>query len=344
MKALIKSEAAPGATYTDVPLPELSSHRVLIKVKATSFCGTDLHIYKWSNWAASRITPPLVFGHELAGEVVEVGQQVERIKVGDHVAAESHIPCLECYQCRTGAMHICDRLQILGVDCQGGFAEYASIPEVCAVPTDPSLPWELATLQEPFGNSVYTVNEANVMGKDIAIFGDGPTGIFATAVARAFGAARIYCVGLQPYRMQLLRNYHPEAVIDVSREDPIELIRTATKGLGVDVVLEMSGAEEAIHAGLKVVRKGGTYVAFGLPATAVPINFADEVIFKGITIKAINGRKMFETWVQVQNLLLSGRVDISPVLTHTFPMSEIDQAMALLTGREAQAGKIVLMP
>lgn len=345
MKALLKAKPEPGCTYMDVPLPVMTSHRVMIKVKAASFCGTDLHIYKWTPWAAGRIKTPLVFGHEFAGEIVEVGAQVERLHVGDHVAAESHVPCLECFQCRTGDMHICQHLEILGVDTPGGFAEYVAIPEVCAVKTDKTLPWHIATLQEPFGNSVYTVTEANVMGKRVAIFGDGPTGIFATAVARAFGATQIFCVGMQDLRIALLKKYHPDLVIDARKDDPVQVILEQTHGLGVDVVLEMSGAQTAIHQGFQVVRKGGMYVAFGLPANPVPIDFANELIFKGITMKAINGRKMFETWVQVQNLLISGRIDLTPVITHTFPMQKIDDAMQLLIGgAEAKAGKIVLTP
>lgn len=344
MKALMKDKPAPGALYTDVPVPELSSHRVMVQVKAASFCGTDLHIYTWDEWAASRLKTPIVFGHEFAGEVVAVGAQVERVKVGDHIAAESHIPCLECFQCRTGDMHICNQTQILGVDCNGCFAEYAAIPEICAVRTDKTLPWDIATLQEPFGNSVYAVTEGNVMGKSVAIFGDGPTGIFALAVARAYGATDIVCIGMQPYRMNILKQYAPDLLINAATDDVVDLIRQRTHGVGVDVVLEMSGAEPAIHHGFQVVRKGGTFVAFGLPAKAVPLNFANELIFKGITLKAINGRKMFDTWYSVQNLLLSGRVDLRPALTHTFPMAQIDDAMKLLIGGAAQAGKIVLTP
>ncbi|MBI2346654.1 MAG: L-threonine 3-dehydrogenase [Deltaproteobacteria bacterium] len=344
MKALRKETPAPGARYVDVPMPEVTSHLVLIRVKAASFCGTDLHIYSWDEWAAKRVKPPLTFGHEFAGEVVEVGEQVERIRPGDHVAGETHIPCLECYQCRTGQMHLCQNVEILGVDRDGCFAEYVAMPEVCCVTTDPALPWEIATLQEPFGNSVYAVSEADVMGKTVAVFGDGPAGLFATAVARAFGAAKLYCIGMQPYRMELLRRYQPDEVIDAGCTDAAREILDRTRGSGVDVVLEMSGAPAAIHQGLRVVRKGGTYVAFGIPATAVPIDFADEVIFKGITIKAINGRKMFATWEQVQNLLLTGRIDLRPVLTHTFPLAKIDDAIHLLDHGNVRAGKIVLTP
>lgn len=344
MKALRKENAAPGATYADVPMPEVTAHGVVIRVKAASFCGTDLHIYRWDAWAASRLKPPLTFGHEFAGEVVAVGSQVDRVAVGDHVAGETHIPCLHCFQCRSGQMHLCQNVQILGVDRDGCFAEYVSLPEICCVKTDPSVPWEIATLQEPFGNSVYAVSESNVMGKTVAIFGDGPAGIFATAVARAFGATSIYCVGMQAYRMQLLQQYAPDCVIDAGKTDAAREILERTQGSGVDVVLEMSGAPAAIHQGFRVVRKGGVFTAFGIPASAVPVDFADEVIFKGITIHGINGRKMFATWEQVQNVLLSGRVDLRPVITHTFPMRQIDEAMLLLDPGNIRAGKIVLVP
>jgi threonine 3-dehydrogenase len=307
-------------------------------------CGTDLHIYQWSDWAASRITPPMIFGHEFAGEVVEIGAQVERVKVGDHVAAESHIPCQHCYLCRTGSMHICQEVEAIGVDRNGGFAEYVAIPEICAVRTDAALPWNIATLQEPFGNAVYAVSEADVAGKRIAIFGDGPTGVMATAVARAYGAAKIITVGVQEFRMNLLRAYDPDLVLDGRDADVVERILEETDGRGVDVVLEMSGAPAAIHAGFKAVSKGGKFIVFGLPSQPVPIDFANELIFKEVSLRPIFGRRMFETWRQVQDLLLSGRVDLGPLMTHEFPMADIDQAMALLTGAERNAGKIILMP
>ncbi len=344
MKAIVKQTAGPGAIYTDVPIPIITPDQVLVRVRAASFCGTDFHIYKWNAWAAGRIKIPMVFGHEFAGEVVEVGSAVRHLAVGDHVAGESHIPCQQCYQCRTGDMHICQNLIALGVDRPGCFAEYVAMPEICAIRTDPALPWELATLQEPFGNSVFTVAEADVKEKRVAIFGDGPTGIFATAAARAFGARQIFCVGMQPYRLQLLSQYHPDVVINAATENAVETILQGTEGYGADVVLEMSGAESGIQDGLRAVRKGGTFMVFGLPAKPIAINFADSLIFKGITLKAIYGRRMFDTWHRVQELLLSGRVDLRPVITHRFPMRDIDQAMQLLMGKEAKAGKIVLLP
>jgi threonine 3-dehydrogenase len=241
-------------------------------------------------------------------------------------------------------MHICNHLQILGVDRDGAFADYVMLPEVCCVKIDKSMPWEIASIQEPFGNAVYAVSEANVVGKSVAVFGDGPTGVFAVAVARAFGAAKIFAVGMQEYRLNLIRKFLPDVVIGATKEDPVTRIMDATQGEGVDAVLEMSGAEPAIHAGFKVVKKGGVFTAFGIPSKPIGLNLAEEIIFKGIRVHGINGRKMFETWEQVAGLLMSGRVDLKQVITHTMPLSKIEDAFELLSPGNARAGKIVLNP
>lgn len=344
MTAVRKMRPAAGISFETIPVPEVTSHGVRVRVKAASLCGTDLHIFHWDDWAASRIRTPMTFGHEFAGEVVAVGAQVTRLKVGDHIAGETHIPCLDCYQCRTGQMHICNKLQILGVDRDGAFADYVVLPEICCVKIDPRMPWEIACLQEPFGNSVYAVSEANVVGKTVAVFGDGPAGMFATAVARAFGAAQIFAVGMQDYRLDLIRKFAPDVVINATKGDPVAQILDATHGDGVDAVLEMSGAEAAIHAGFRVVKKGGVFTAFGIPAKPIGLNVAEEIIFKGIRVHGINGRKMFETWDQVAGLLMGGRVDLKQVITHTLPLSKIEEAFAMLAPGKASAGKIVLKP
>lgn len=344
MKAIQKSSAGEGASIIDAPIPAPSSHQVLVRIKATSICGTDIHIYNWDPWSAKRIKPPMIFGHEFSGEVVEIGSQVEHIVVGDHVSAETHIPCGGCFQCRTGQMHICKNVEILGVDRDGCFAEYIAVPEICCIKNDKSLPWEVASMQEPFGNATYTVSESNVAGKSVAIFGDGPIGIFAVAIARAYGATNLIACGMQDFRLGLIRRYNPDCVIDVTKQDVRAEIMEITKGEGVDIVLEMSGAERAIHDGFAVLRRGGTFSAFGIPSKPVQIEVAEEMIFKGIKILAINGRKMFQTWYEVANLLGSGRVDIKPVITHEFPLTKIDDAMAILNAKEIKAGKIVLKP
>lgn len=344
MKAISKQKSAAGASLIEAPIPKPTSHQVLVKVRATSICGTDIHIYTWDEWSEKRIKPPMIFGHEFSGEVVEVGAQVEHIAVGDHVSAETHIPCGGCFQCRTGKMHVCKSVEILGVDRDGCFAEYIAVPEICCIKNDKSLPWNIASVQEPFGNAMYCVSESQVSGKSVAIFGDGPTGIFATAIARAFGATNLIVCGLQKFRLDLMRGFHPDHIVDVSKTDPRAAIRDITSGEGVDIVIEMSGAEKALHDGLAVVKRGGVFTAFGIPSKPVSLNWAEEVIFKGIKINAINGRKMFDTWYEVANILSSGRVDISSALTHEFPLEKFDEAFALVTSNDVKAGKIILKP
>lgn len=344
MKAVAKLKSAFGFDIADLSMPEVTSHRVLVKVKAASICGSDVHLYKWDPWASQNLTPPRIVGHEGAGEVVEIGSQVKRLQVGDHVSFESHIPCLACARCRTGEMHLCKELKTIGFGVDGCFAEYISMPEICCVRNDKSLPWEIASIQEPLGNSVYAVAESFVAGKQVAIFGDGPTGLFAVAVARALGANRIFAVGVNPFRLKILAQLKPDFLIDASKEDPAQFILDKTKGDGVDCVLEMSGAEAAIHNGLSVVRSGGTFTAFGIPSKPIQLDFAKEVILKGIKLVAIHGRKMFETWEEMARLLNSGRLDVTPVITHRFPLAETNKAMELLTQNPIEAGKIVLIP
>lgn len=342
MKALSKQTAAPGLTLIDAPTPKPADGQVLIRVMATSLCGTDVHIYNWDEWAASRIAPPLVIGHECAGEVVELGKGVTELKVGDHIAVETHIPCGKCYQCHTGNRHLCQHLQIVGIDRPGSFAEYLSLPALCCVKQEKSLPWKLGAILEPLGNAVYTVDEGNVRGKTVAIFGDGPIGIFSCALARAAGAETVIALGMQPYRLDLMRTFSPDHVINVKDQNAEEAIMSVTTGHGVDVVLEMSGSARAIHDGFAVMKRAGTFVAFGIPSKPVEINFANDLIFKGATLKAINGRKMFETWDHMAELLSSKQIDVSHVITHEFPLENIAEAMSLLNAKEMKCGKIVL--
>jgi len=344
MKAVQKHAQEQGVRIIDTPIPKVSGDFVLCKVLATSVCGTDVHIYNWDPWAQKRIKPPLIFGHEFCGEVVEIGPKVRHIKIGDRISAETHIPCHTCKQCKTGNMHICKNLKILGVDVNGCFAEYVALPEICCVRNDPALPVEIASVQEPFGNAVYAVTESSVAGKTVAIFGDGPTGLFANLVARAFGAEKTIAIGAQDFRLKLLKQLKPDLVIDARSEDPVLKIMDATGGEGVDAVIEMSGNPKAIHAGLKVTSSGGTFTFFGIPSKPVELDIAEEIIFKGIKINAIVGRRMFETWKQVSFLLSSGRIDVSPIITHIFPLEEINQAMELLRPDNIQAGKIILKP
>ena len=344
MKALCKEKSELGASLITAPEPKPKRKEVLVKVKASAICGTDKHIYRWDDWAKSRINPPLIFGHEFSGEIVELGKDVEHMKVGDHVSAETHVPCEGCFQCRTGNMHLCHNVKIIGLDRAGCFAEYISIPEICCIKNDVSLPWKIGAIQEPLGNAVHCLSEANVAGKSVAIFGDGPLGVFAVAVARAFGAMKVIAVGMQKYRLAMMKKYDPDLIVDVNETVSREKIMEYTKNEGVDVAIEMSGSESALHDAFNVVKMAGTVVMFGIPPKPVTIDVANEIVFKGIKILAINGRKMFKTWFEIASLLESKRVDLSSVITHEFPLNEFEKAFGLLLAPEVKAGKIILYP
>lgn len=344
MLAVMKKTKAPGAEIDYVEIPKIAPDMVLVKIKACSICGTDLHIYNWDNWAQGRIKPPMIFGHECAGEVVEAGPEVKRAKVGDFVSAETHIPDQTCYQCRTGKMHICKNLKILGVDTNGAFAEYIAIPDICVWKNDKSLPAEIATIQEPFGNATYTVMESDVSGKIIAVLGDGPIGCFATGIARAVGAAKIYAVGEFPFRVELLKKMGADVALSIQKENPAEVIMDQTSGEGVDVVLEMTGAQKAIEDGFKILKKGGTFTAFGIPSDKIPFDLNYNMIFKGAKMIGINGRLMFDTWYQLSNLLNNKLVDPTPVITHKFPLKDFQKGIDAILSPNKECGKVVLYP
>jgi threonine 3-dehydrogenase len=344
MLAVMKKEKAKGAELVTVDIPRIKPDEVLVKVKATSICGTDAHIYNWDEWAQGRIKPPMIFGHECAGKVVQVGDQVTRIQVGDYISAETHIPCGHCFQCLTGKRHICQNLKILGVDIDGCFAEYVAIPEVCAWKNDKGLPYEIAAVQEPFGNATYTVMESQVSAKIITIMGDGPIACFATGIAKAVGAARIFAVGEFPYRVNILKKMGADVALSILTHDPVKEIMEATSGEGVDVVLEMTGVQGAIDNGFQVLKKGGTFTAFGIPSSKIQFDLANGVIFKGANIIGINGRRMFETWFQLSNLLKYKKVDISPVITHKLPLKDFLEGMEAVVSSNKEVGKVVFFP
>ncbi len=344
MLAVMKKVKGPGAEVVTVDIPQIKPNEVLVKVKATSICGTDAHIYKWDPWAENRIKPPMIFGHECAGEVVQVGNLVKRIQVGDYVSAETHIPCGHCYQCLTGHQHICQNLKILGVDIDGCFAEYVAVPEVCAWINDKSIPWDIASVQEPFGNATYTVMESQVSAKVIGVMGDGPIGCFAVGIAKAVGAAKIYAVGEFPYRVNLLKKMGADVALSVLTNNPVKEIMEATGGEGVDVVLEMTGVQAAIDSGFQILKKSGTFTAFGLPPAKIELDLNNYVIFKGAKIIGISGRKMFETWFELSNLLKYKKVDVTPVITHKLPLKDFHEGMEAVISEKKEVGKVIFFP
>lgn len=344
MKALMKTRPAEGAELVEVPVPKIGPRDLLIKVRMTSICGTDVHIYNWDPWAQSRIKLPLVFGHEFAGDVVAVGELVTGFKPGDFVSAETHIPCGVCFQCRTGLQHICGKLKILGVDTQGCFADYAVLPEVCAWKNDKGMKPEIACIQEPLGNAVYATLVEDITGRNVAVFGCGPAGLFTVGVAAAAGASKLIHIIRCEFARAISTKLGSTMILKYNDPQLVEKVLEATDGVGVEVVMEMTGNQSAIDNGLKILAKGGRFTAFGIPSEPVRLDLANGVVFKGGRIIGINGREMYKTWFKMVNLLNSGKLDPSPVITHKFPLVEFKTAFDLMRAEDRQSGKIVLVP
>ncbi len=341
MKALVKEKAGPGAALIKADIPEPGPHDVLVKVLASSICGTDLHVYNWDRWAASRVKPPVIMGHEMAGEIVELGAAVKRCRTGDYVSVECHQTCGQCYQCRTGQAHICTRYSIIGLDTDGCFAEYVRVPEANLWPNDPLIPPETACLQDPIGNAVLAVLAENITGKTVLVTGCGSIGLFAVGIARAAGAAKIYAADIIDYRLNLARQMGAAATINPLRENVAAAVLEDTGGCGVDLFAEMSGHEQSIHDGLKAVKNGGRAALLGLPQDKVCLDLANEVIFKGITLAGITGREIYATWYKTA-ALLSGVLDVSPVITHRMNLEEFEEAFRIMNS--GACGKIILFP
>jgi len=342
MKAVVKAAAAPGAEIRDVPVPTAGPGEVLLRVLRAGVCGTDLHIWSWDRWSQGRIQPPVTLGHEFVGEIVERGAGVTNLAIGERVSCESHIVCHTCIGCRTGNAHVCENTRILGVDVNGGFAEYVAVPAVNAWRSPGNIPIEVAAVMEPLGNAVHTAFAGPISGCNLAVTGCGPIGLFAIGVAKAAGAARVFASDISPYRLDLARKMKADAVIDVSKESFVERCRELTGRAGLDGVLEMSGNPTAVRDGLAALRSGGRLSFLGLPKEPFDLDWNQLVIFKGATIHGIIGRRMYETWYQMHNLLSSGRLDIRPTITHVMPMERFDEAIDLL--RAGKAGKVVLVP
>ncbi len=344
MQAIRKVEAAPGLVLEDVAVPEIDANDVLVEVEAASICGTDLHIWRWDEWAAHRIVPPLTIGHEFAGTVVDVGRLVRNVAVGDYVSAESHITCGMCFYCRTGQAHMCERTQIMGVDRDGAFAQYVTVPESVIWQNDRTkLPPELATLQEPFGNAVFATSEQDLAGRSVAVLGCGPVGLFTIAIARASGAAVVMAADLKPYRLGLARQMGATDTVDVGQTpDTAEWFRAHHEGRGFDVVFEMSGSPQAIADAFRIARNGARVILFGIPAAPVQIDVAEMLIFKNLDVLALSGRRIFATWYKTRWLLESGVVDLRPLITHEYPLEAFSTAFSELDAGEAC--KIVLHP
>ena len=339
MHAIVKERRAPGLTVATVPKPAPGPGEVLIAVRHAGVCGTDLHIADWNEWAAGRLKPPLIVGHEFAGEVVAVGGGVTAFTPGQLVTAEGHIVCGRCLPCRTGNAHVCRNTRIIGVDRDGAFAEFIVMPATNVLTLD-GIPTEVGAIMDPMGNAFHTVLTAPIQGATVLILGCGPIGCFAVGIARGAGAARVFATDVNPKRLDLARQMGAHVLINAGQEDVVAAVRRETGNEGADVAWEMSGMPSALHQAFAATRHGGRVQLLGLPKGAVPIDLTNEIIFKGLTVYGVVGRKMYETWHEMRRFLVAGMLDPRPVITHRFPLACIDDALAVI--RAGDAGKVIL--
>jgi threonine 3-dehydrogenase len=339
MKALIKDKPLRGATFTNLPTPRIGMNDLLVRVHAAAICGTDIHIYQWNEYASSRIKLPLLFGHEFAGEVVEVGASVTTFKKGDHVAAETHVPCGHCYQCGTGLQHICKEMKILGVHLDGAFSEYAILPAVCAWRLNSAIPYEIGATMEPFGIGVHALSKTKPAGKKVIVFGCGPIGIYAQMVAKLSGAEYVIGVDISKERLNLARKMGTDIVLNSKEVDVSSEVDKITKGFGTDIVVELTGNKTVLNEATKTLRRGGDIVLVGLFPGPVEWDLVNNVIYKEANVFGVTGRIMWDTWWTAQSILLSGKMDLKPVITHYFTLADYDEALQL--AESATTGKII---
>ncbi len=339
MKAILKENPGQGAVLKDIKTPKPGPKEVLIKVKMGAICGSDVHIYNWSEWAQAVVPSlPHILGHEFAGEIIEVGKEVRNLKPGDHVAGETHIPCDNCYLCLTGQRHICQYMKVYGVHSQGIFSEYAVLPEPCAVKIPKEIPIPVATMMEPCGVAVHGLSQGIVSGRKLTIFGCGPIGLFAVQAAVAYGASRIYAVDISENRLQMAKSFGATKTFHAEK-DPLEkIILEETNDLGVDMVLEISGQQKAYDQGLRILRKGGTFVIIGVAAKPIQLEVPTNIMYKEAKLFGITGREMYGTWYQVIDLIQSGKVDLEKVITHRYPPEKYAEAFQV--AMNAQHGKV----
>jgi threonine 3-dehydrogenase len=338
MKALMKSDAAPGLTLADVPEPEVGINDVLIRVDKTGICGTDLHIHSWDAWAAATVPVPMVIGHEFVGEVVEIGSNVNDFRAGDLVSGEGHVVCGRCRNCMAGRRHLCANTSGVGVNRPGAFAEYISIPMTNVWHHSAGVDREVASVFDPLGNAVHTALAFKTLGEDVLITGAGPIGLMATAVVRHTGARHVVVTDVNPYRLELAEKMGATKAVNAGNTDLADVQRELGMAEGFDVGLEMSGQPAALRDMLANMAHGGRIAMLGIPSEEIAIDW-NQVVFNMLTVKGIYGREMYETWYMMSVMLESG-LDISPVLTHRFHYTEHEQAFE--TAKGAQAAKVLL--
>ncbi len=346
MKAVRKIRREPGLDLVEIDVPQIKSDEVLVKVASTAICGSDMHFYHWDAFAQSKIKPPLTIGHEFSGEIVEVGNSVRDYKVGDYIAADSHISCGVCPVCKLGLQHICQNLKIFGNEVDGSFAQYVAVPENSLWRLDRDIDPDIGAVLEPLGGAVQATLIEPVTAKSVVIFGDGPIALFAAGVAHVSGASQIALVGMVPSRLDVARKMGANTVHNVTQEtDVVARLLEETHGLGADVVIDMSGSAVAMKNAFASVRKGGRVTLFGLtPKPVEEFDFNFNVILRQVRVFGVAGRHMWDTWVVMDGLLRTGRLDPRPVITDVMPLEKFDEAFIKLSSGSRDAIKIILRP
>jgi threonine 3-dehydrogenase len=338
MKALVKAKKEVGLWMEDVPVPEVGPNDVLVKVRRTAICGTDVHIWNWDEWSQRTIPVPMTVGHEFMGEVAELGSEVRGLTIGQRVSGEGHITCGHCRNCRAGRRHLCRNTVGLGVNRTGSFAEYVSLPAVNVFPLPDSITDEVASFLDPLGNAVHTALSFDLVGEDVLITGAGPIGVMAASVARFVGARHVVVTDVNEYRLDLARKMGATRAVNVQKQSLRDVMEELHMHEGFDVGLEMSGNGEAFRGMLEVMNHGGRVAILGIPSKDVAIDW-NQVIFKGLLLKGVYGREMFETWYKMSSLIQSG-LPLGPVLTHRFPIDRFVDGFEIM--RSGQSGKVVL--
>lgn len=338
MQALVKAEKKTGLWLQEVPVPDYGPNDVLIKIHKTAICGTDMHIYNWDEWAQATIPVPMVVGHEYVGHVVEMGSEVQGIDIGDRVSGEGHLTCGHCRNCRAGKRHLCMNTVGVGVNRSGCFAEYLAIPAGNAFKLHDSISDDVASMLDPLGNATHTALSFDMVGEDVLITGAGPIGVMACAIAKYVGARHIVCTDVNEYRLKLAKQAGATRIVNVVNEDIQQVMPELGMTEGFDVGLEMSGNALALRSMLKAMHHGGKVALLGIPANEVAIDWND-VIFKGLVLKGIYGREMFETWYKMSTMLQNG-LDVSSVITHRYSYKDFQQGFDILNS--GQSGKVIL--
>lgn len=338
MKALVKASPEKGLWMQNMPIPQTGINDVLIKVKKSAICGTDLHIYKWDEWAQRTIKTPMIIGHEYVGEIVQIGHGVKNLKVGDRVTGEGHIACGHCRNCRRGKLHVCENTIGVGVNRDGSFAEYLAIPAENVVKLDSRISDEMAAIMDPFGNATHTALSFPLIGEDVLITGAGLIGSMATAICRFAGARNIVVSDLSEYRLDIARKMGATLTVNPSKGETIEGAMKQLRMVGFDIGLEMSGSPAAFENMIETMYNGSKISLLGILPNSTQVQW-DKIIFKALTLKGIYGREMWETWYQMEQMLITG-IDLSPVITHRLNIDDFQEGFDIM--ESGNCGKVIL--